>query len=277
MSLALKTDLASHSEHWDYTNLHWFNDYAYNGLYFANYESPAYFYGGTATVHDAYTLLKSTGTPLFVDETGSSNGDSCTASTANDAAAAVNSTNLMTELLTHTATTATEPGVVAASYYQLYPEVSTACSTAPDIDKYLFTAPGAIAAQGTAVKAWIAANGGGANPSVNAAATFTLSNTAVTIAAPGGSGTSTISLTPGSAFAGTVNLSCFVWGEKLTDPTMAPVCSFAGASSATIARGQTVPMTVKSATGSAVQNYVVTVIGTQGGASVDTSSTVNLK
>jgi hypothetical protein len=58
---------------------------------------------------------------------------------------------------------------------------------------------------------------------VNAVPAFALSNTAVSIASPGASGTSTITITPGGGFTGTVALSCTVTGPGgAVDP---PTCA----------------------------------------------------
>jgi hypothetical protein len=281
LTLALASDLTTHGEHWDYTNLHWFNDYAYNGTYAAFYESPGYFYGPTTTVHNAYTALNATAKPIFFDEFGASNGDSCstlsTAATANDAAGGLNATNLMTEMLAHARAVAGTQGIVAGTFYEMYPEPGSACGASPEVDKYLFTSQGVIAAQGTAVANWIAGNGTGANPTTTVAANYSLSSTNVTIAAPGNSGMSTVKLTSGAGFTGNVALSCFVWSEEQTDPTMNPTCSFAGgASTATVSGTQSTMVTVTTQASDVVRNYVVTVVGSSAGAVAETSFGVKL-
>jgi len=60
---------------------------------------------------------------------------------------------------------------------------------------------------------------------------FTVTGTAVSISSPGGSGTSTVAITPMGGFAGTVNLGC----SLLTSPsganaTYAPTCSLSSSS-----------------------------------------------
>lgn len=275
LPLALQTDLATHGEHWDYTGVHWSNGYANQG--FA--ESPGYYYyNGTATLRNLYTTLNATGAPLFFDEFGAGNGDTCSnTATTYDAATGTATANLMTEMLARARAATGTKGIVGATYYQLYPEPGL-CSYATDMDRYLFTAPGTIAAQGTAVKNWIAANGTGVNPTVAVAANYSLTSTNVTIASPGSSGTSTVKLTSGTGFTGSVTLTCFVWNELQTDPTTNPTCSFpSAASSATVSGSGTTTVTVKSLAASAIRNYVVTVVGTSAGAVTETSFTANVK
>jgi hypothetical protein len=130
---------------WDYTVLHWYNDVVGGnqmGL-------PDNFSGGL----NAYTLLKGAGKPLFISEFGSSNGNSST----NNAACGTNLTALMANFVLHKATTATEPGVACATTYEMYQQPNVG-----QTDYFLYTytsgATGAIAAQGTAIGAWIAAH-----------------------------------------------------------------------------------------------------------------------
>ncbi len=77
---------------------------------------------------------------------------------------------------------------------------------------------------------------------VNAVPAFALSNTAVTIASPGATGTSTITIAPSGGFTGNVALSCAVTGPAgATDP---PTCMVPTQAAVTGAGAVTVALTV---------------------------------
>ena len=105
-------------------------------------------------------------------------------------------------------------------------------------------------------------------PSGDSSTSFTLTNSAaITIASGATSGTSTVTLTPGSSFTGTVTLSCAV----TTSPTGAsapPTCSLSPSSvafSSTAAQTATLTASTSSATTSGI--YEVTVSGLSGSTS----------
>ena len=101
---------------------------------------------------------------------------------------------------------------------------------------------------------------------------FTLSGTAITIAAPGASGTSTLSITPGNRFTGQVALSCVVARSSLALPGEdTPTCSvkMPPAISGTAPVAATVTFATKAAT--SVGTYQVTVTGVSGAVTASTN------
>jgi trimeric autotransporter adhesin len=81
------------------------------------------------------------------------------------------------------------------------------------------------------------------------APSFTLTNTAVIIALPGATGTSTITVTPSGGFAGSVSLSCAVMGPAgAVDP---PTCSVTQPAAITGTRAATARLTVNTTAASA--------------------------
>lgn len=273
LTIAFAQDLKAKNLKWDYTNLHWYNDYASTQSYQAHYESPGDFHGAgsfASQTYDAYTMLFPAGSGLFVDEFGSSNGAISTISTENDAGAGAASVELMSELLARAMNTASERGIVAATFYQLYPLLDGTGKSG--LDKYLFTVSGsttALSGQGSAVKGAI-----GQNPGVNSGANFSLSASPVTIASPGSSASSTITLIPGSGMsaATSVSLKCIVWSESQTDPSLNPSCSFGGQPVASVGMtATTATVTITTQAGTAARAYVLTIIGTTPGSSTDTN------
>ena len=97
---------------------------------------------------------------------------------------------------------------------------------------------------------------------------FKLSGTAVTISAPGGSGTSTITATPLGGFTGTVALTC-----ALTGPTGAvdiPTCS-AASESITGTTAATTTLTFNTLSTTTAGTYTATVTGTSGALTATTA------
>jgi hypothetical protein len=98
--------------------------------------------------------------------------------------------------------------------------INTQSGTTPG--SYMFgipiPTPGGGFMDGTAVDVTVTAPEPGPAPS------FTLSNTSVSIASPGATGTSTITLTPSGGFTGTVALTCAVTGSP-AGVVDAPTCS----------------------------------------------------
>jgi trimeric autotransporter adhesin len=82
---------------------------------------------------------------------------------------------------------------------------------------------------------------------------FTMSGSAVTIASPGPSATSTITITPGGAFAGIVALSCAVAGGP-TEGADAPTCSVTNPPAIVGAAAVTATLTVNTTAASTTAN-----------------------
>jgi len=285
LSAALAADLENYvangksiSLGWDYSSVHWATDVVAGTQYWTcnhpqysgTMSFPDDFYDqpeGTAV--DLYTLNYASGKPLFFDEFSSGDGNN----SANDVAAGAASARLMENLLSHSIAAPTERGVVGGTYYELYQDASTAGS-----DRYLYYGVANIAPQGTAVIDWLASsqNASNQNPSTNTGPKFSLTGTTVTISSPGSTSnnTSTITVSPANGFTGSVAFTCEVWSSSPNAYVPAtPSCSV---SSATITGSTAVTgMLSVNTTAAPIGNYVVTVTGTGGGTTSDT--TVNLR
>ncbi len=107
---------------------------------------------------------------------------------------------------------------------------------------------------------------------VDAAAvpSLTIAGTAVTIASPGATGSSTITLTPAGGFTGAVSLSCTVSAAP-AGAVSAPTCSAATAS-ITGATAITAALTIQTTSSTTAGAYTLAITATNGGATVATTT-----
>ena len=102
---------------------------------------------------------------------------------------------------------------------------------------------------------------------------FVLGSSPITIATPGTTGTSIITVTPNNSFTGTVALTCSVAASTLNDP---PTCSVSAPPAITGAAAVTATLTVATSTGTADGTYTVNVSGTSGSITQATSVSVTV-
>jgi hypothetical protein len=108
---------------------------------------------------------------------------------------------------------------------------------------------------------------------VPAAPSFKLSGTPVSIASPGASGTSTITVSPNGGLTGNVMLSCAVTGGPTGGVDM-PTCSVTAPPAITGNSAVTATLTVNTQAASSPGSYTVTVTGAGGSLNATTSFTV---
>lgn len=132
---------------WDFTVVHWYDDNDFGGNHMGT--DLANFNGGL----NLYTAFKAIGRPCFFSEFGSGS------TVAGEAGSGVKIQAIMSNAKLHRATTATEPGVVGGNHYQLY-----------DSDgehQYAMSGAGVISGQGSAMQAFVVANGNGSTSGVS--------------------------------------------------------------------------------------------------------------
>lgn len=103
---------------------------------------------------------------------------------------------------------------------------------------------------------------------------FMLSSSAITIATPGMTGTSTIAVTPSNSFTGTVALACSVASSTLNDP---PTCSVSAPLAITGTAAVTATLTVATSADTAAGTYTVNLSGTSGTLTQGTSVAVTVE
>ena len=132
---------------WDYTVLHYYMDVG-NGMPVPSQNN----WGGGNNIYEALGLV---GVPIAVTEFGSSDQND----SSDVSAASQNITAMMQDFENNAAPSATSPGIVLATIYQMYqqPGIQT------DYDLYTYSSGSSatLAPQGQAVQAWVAGPGAG--------------------------------------------------------------------------------------------------------------------